>query len=101
MDRVELLHQSTAAFRRTLLSATMKDWSLLPWLLQMLRLFRDIESGKIVPPAEGIYRWPFHVDHHRYGPKSSLYHAGAEFQAALEDWRSQPWAQAAYRDDER
>lgn len=85
-------------FQGALSDALRTDDSLMPWVRELVPLFAEIEAGRISPPVHGLYDWPFHFDHALYGSRSALYHAGAEFQAALEDWRSQPWAQRLYRD---
>ena len=94
MDKRKLLVEKMQIFRELLVAGAVKDQWTHNLLLSLTSLFDQIEAGGIEPPYEGEFRFPFQIE----GPNGvahPLFSAASEFQAALLDWRSKAWYQAA------
>lgn len=94
MDKRELLLEKTRVFRDLLVAGAPRDRCLESVLTNLTPMFDQIEAGGIEPPYEGEFRFPFQIE----GPNGvahPLFSAASEFQAALLDWRSKAWYQAA------
>jgi hypothetical protein len=96
MDKVALLKACASEFEAVLRAAAKTDWSLCRLLSELEPLFEGIASGVVVPPCDGRFRTPFHTEDPVNGLGSPLFRASAAFEAALEDWASQPWYQKAF-----
>lgn len=88
LNKVELLNEKTREFRALILKLSAADRSLNYMLEPLFTLFDEIEKGEVVPPTEGKYRSPFHIENPTYGIRTEFSEASAEFQSALEDWPS-------------
>ncbi|MDT9000566.1 hypothetical protein RQP53_14930 [Paucibacter sp. APW11] len=91
MDKNVRLLKTMKLYRAALLDARRTDLGLDSLVEQLSPLFQAIEDGRVVPPAEGLFDPPFTREGEGYGYPHPLYSAAAEFQSALEDWRSKPW----------
>jgi hypothetical protein len=91
MEKTELLLEKTRLFKELLIETERQDSGLSPLLEKLTPLFDDIENGRVIPPCVGRFQAPFHSEDSRYGFRQPIYSAAAEFEAALEDWRSKPW----------
>lgn len=88
MSKAALLNRKMREFRALVSKLSAKDQSLNDMLEPVFTLFEAIEKGEVVPPAEGRYRNPFHLEDPTYGMRTEFNEKSAEFQSALEDWPS-------------
>jgi hypothetical protein len=89
VNKIELLQTTTVQFKQKLAAVAAHDREIAAMLDDLTPLFSRISDGLVQPPAEGIYRQRFLIEHPRHGGGTPLFSAESDFLSALLDWRSQ------------
>lgn len=101
MNKIMLLKEKAIAFRTLLELHQNSNADAMLMLKWLTPLFREIDLGKVVPPKHYEFRSALGRESSFDAPDSPFSHPHSEFQAALEDWASQPWYQEALQRSER
>ena len=91
MDKVSLLKERAANFRKLLEQYEAKNTDAMLLLKWLTPLFQEIDVGNIHPPRRYEFNSSLGKDNPFYEPDKPFHSAEAAFVAALEDWESQEW----------
>ena len=91
MDKKEFLRQAAKKYSLLLAEQGRHDPDVLKILENNAYLFNEIEIGLISPPCPGKYKADFNSEDPKYGGRTAIFSAQAEFISAIEDWRSKSW----------